>query len=335
VDEVELPDPGPDQVIIKQFASGICYSQLHQLHNPALRTPLLLGNESTGVVLARGANVTDVSEGDHVIVTWIPRAAEPGEPRPQPSSVTYRRETLNTGVFTWAEATIVHHQYVVPLDRDLPVVPTAIVGCAVMTGCGAALNTVRVEKGDSVAVYGVGGIGLCIVQTCSNAGAHPIIAVDISDDKLAFARKFGATAGVNVTHEDPVVRIRELCEGGVDYAFDAVGIPKTIEQVLPSVRPGIGGLREGGTAILVGVPQTTVTLNMRDLFSGRTFKGSIGGTSRPQSDFPTYLRWFKEGKLPLDLLVTQRFKLDQVNEACLALEEGQISGRAILEFDGA
>lgn len=333
VDEIELPDPGPEQVVVQQFASGVCHSQLHQIHNPASRRPLLLGHESTGVVLAKGSAVTHVKEGDRVMLTWIPRAAFDGMQRPAPASMRFRGEEVRAGgVFTWAECTIADQNYVVRLDEDAPTDVTAIIGCAVMTGCGAALNTAGVRANDSVAVYGVGGIGLCIVQASSNAGAYPIIAIDLMDDKLEFARKFGATHTVNASNDDPIERIREITGGGADYAFDAIGVPKTMEQVLPSVRPGVGGLREGGTAVLVGVPQVPATLNMRDLFSGRTYRGSIGGSSRPDRDFPMFLRWFKEGRLPLDLLVTRRYKLDQINEACGALERGEITGRAILEF---
>jgi Zn-dependent alcohol dehydrogenase len=333
VEEIDLPDPAPSQVIVKQFASGICHSQLHQLHNPASRTPLLLGHESTGVVVAKGSEVTHVKEGDRVMVTWIPRAAEEGAPRPQPSVVKFRGEDVTAGAFTWAEATVADQQYVVKMADDVATDVTAIIGCAVMTGCGAAINTAKVQKGNSVAVIGVGGVGLCIVQAAANAGASPIIAVDLSDEKLAFARKFGATIGVNAANEDPIVKVRELTGGGVDFAFDAIGVQKTMEQVLPMARPGVGGLKDGGMAVLVGVPQTTATLNMRDLFAARTYRGTIGGSSTPDRDFPMYVDWFKQGKLPLDLLVTERFKLDQINEACHALEQGKIAGRSILVFD--
>ncbi len=333
IEEIELPDPAPHQVLVKQFASGVCHSQLHQLHNPASRTPLLLGHESTGVVVAKGSEVTHVKEGDRVMVTWIPRAAKAGMARPQPSVVKFRGEDVTAGAFTWAEATIADQQYVVKMVDDVATDVTAIIGCAVMTGCGAVLNTAKVQKGNSVAVIGVGGVGLCIVQACANIGADPIIAVDLSDEKLAFARKFGATLGVNAANEDAIMKVRELTNGGADFAFDAIGVQKTMEQVLPMARPGIGGLQEGGTAILVGVPQTTATLNMRDLFSARTYRGTIGGSSRPDVDFPMYVDWFKQGKLPLELLVTERFKLDQINEACHALETGKIAGRSILVFD--
>jgi Zn-dependent alcohol dehydrogenase len=334
IEEIELPDPGPSHVVVKQFASGVCHSQLHQLHNPASRTPLLLGHESTGVVVAKGSDVTHVKEGDRVMLTWIPRSAAEGLPRPQPAQTTFRGGPVaGAGVFTWAEATIADQQYVVKLgDDQVATDVTAIIGCAVMTGCGAALNTAGVRANASVAVFGAGGVGLCIIQACANVAAYPIIVVDLTDEKLAFAKKFGATIGVNASQEDAVARIRELTGGGVDFAFDAIGVPKTMEQILPAVKPGVGGLREGGTAVLVGVPQVPATFNMRDMFAGRTYRGSIGGSSRPDRDFPMYVRWFKEGRLPLDVLVSRRYKLDQINEACGALERGEIAGRAILEF---
>ena len=257
---INLPDPGDTQIIVKQFASGVCHSQLHQIHNPASARPLLLGHESTGVVVAKGKGVTHVKEGDHVMVTWVPRNPQAAaEPR-VPLNIFYQGQPASCqAVFTWAEDTIADHRYVVPMANDVATDVTSIVGCAVMTGVGAAINTAKVQKGNSVAIYGLGGVGLSIVQGCANIGADPIIAVDISDDKLEFARKFGATICVNGAKDDPVAKIRELTKGGVDFAFDAIGIPKTMEQVLPTVRPGITGLREGGMAVLVGVPQTTAT----------------------------------------------------------------------------
>lgn len=334
VEEIDIPDPGPTQVVLKQFASGVCHSQLHQLHNPQSRTPLLLGHESTGVVVAAGSAVGHVKEGDKVMVTWVPRDAYPGMPRPEPATVGFRGERLSVpGVFTWAEATIADGQFVVKMDPANEVLDvTAIIGCAVMTGCGAAVNAAQVRPNDSVAVFGVGGVGLCIVRACANVAADPVIAVDLSDEKLEFARKFGATVGVNAAREDAVARVRELTAGGADFAFDAIGVPQTMEQVIQAARPGQGGLRRGGTAVLVGVPQVPATLNMRDIFLGRSYIGTIGGDSRPDRDFPMFLRWFQEGRLPLDLLVTRRYKLDQINEACGALERGEIAGRSILEF---
>ena len=334
VDEVELPVPDDEQVVVKLFASGICHSQLHQMHNPALVRPLLLGHEATGVVVSKGKDVTHVKEGDRVIVTWVPRDGHEGMNPPTQGTMSYGGKQASWQASpTWAESTIAHQQYVVKMPDDVATDVTAIVGCAVMTGVGAVINTAKVEAGSTVAIYGVGGVGLCILQACVIAGASRIIAVDLSDDKLAFARSFGATDTINASKDDPVEKIRELTNGGADYAFDAIGRQKTMEQILPSVKQGIVAVREGGTAVLVGVPQTPATFNMRDFFLARTYKGTWGGSSRPERDYPKFIEWFKQGKLDLDRLVSARYKLDQINEACHALESGQIAGRAILTFD--
>ncbi len=333
VDEIEMPEMDADQVQVKLFASGICHSQLHQMRNPALVRPLLLGHEATGVVTAKGANVKHVKEGDHVMVTWVPRDGYEGMPTPTQGSMTYAGKTASWQASpTWAEDCVAHEQYVVKMDNSIATDVTAIIGCAVMTGVGAAMNTARVGKGESVAVYGAGGVGLCIVQACKNLGAEPIIVVDLADDKLEFAKQFGATITINASREDPVERIKEITNGGAHFAFDAIGVQKTMEQIVPSVRQGIVAIREGGTAVLVGVPQTTATFTMRDFFLARTLRGSYGGSSRPETDFPTFLQWFQEGKLPLDKLVSKRYKLDEINEACEALAHGEIHGRSILEY---
>jgi Zn-dependent alcohol dehydrogenase len=339
VDEIDLPDPGPTHVVVKQFASGVCHSQLHELHNPNPRVPLVLGHESTGVVVATGSEVGHVKEGDNVMLTWVTRAPADGLAPAQPARVTFRGQPINfgapaaTGVFTWAETVIADQQYVVKLAETVATDVTSIIGCAVMTGCGAALNSAGVRAGDSVAVFGAGGVGLCIIQACANVSAYPVIAVDLTEEKLDFAKKFGATIGVNASQGDPVEKIRELTGGGVDFAFDAIGVAKTMEQILLAARPGVIGLRDGGTAVLVGVPHGAApSIEMRLLFGGKVYRGAPGGSSRPDRDFPTYVRWFKEGKLPLDQLVTRRYTLDEINEACNALERGEVAGRAILAF---
>lgn len=341
IDDIDIPEPGPSHVVVKQFATGVCHSQLHELHRPAPATPLVLGHESTGVVVAKGGDVTHVQTGDHVMVTWVQRGAAPGLPAPTPAEVTYKGSPINfgapvfTGVFTWAETTVVDQQFVVKLDQDVATDVTSIVGCAVMTGCGAVINSAMVRPGNSVAIIGAGGVGLSIIQACSNIGAYPIITVDLTDEKLAFAEQFGSTAGVNASVVDAVEKVRELTGVGVDFAFDAIGLGTTIEQALQMARPRIPGDREGGTAILVGVPHgEPPNVPMQLIFGGKVYRGAPGGSSRPDRDFPMYIRWLKEKKLPLDLMVTQRFKLDEINEACQALGNGEIAGRAIVEFGG-
>lgn len=339
VDDIDIPKPGPTHVVVKQFATGVCHSQLHELHRPAPAFPLVLGHESTGVVVSTGSEVTHVQTGDHVMVTWVQRSAAPGLPVPVPATVMYKGTQVNfgapvfTGVFTWAETAIVDQQFVVPFPKDVATDVTSIIGCAVMTGCGAAINAAMVRPNNPVAIIGAGGVGLSVIQACANIGAHPIITVDLTDEKLKFAEQFGSTIGVNAAKDDAVEKVRELTNGGVEFAFDAIGVGKTIEQALQMARPRVPGEREGGTAILVGVPHGDApNVPMQMIFGGKVYRGAPGGSSRPDRDFPMYVRWLKEGKLPLDLMVTQRFKLDEINEACEALGNGEVAGRAIVEF---
>jgi Zn-dependent alcohol dehydrogenase len=274
------------------------------------------------------------------MLTWVQRDRFENTPDPTPWRATYQGKQVRhgdrspTGVFTWADTVIADQQYVVKLmDFDVPTDVTSIVGCAVMTGCGAAVNSARVRPGQSVAVIGAGGVGLCVLQAAYNLGAHPIIVVDLNDDKIAFAKRFGAGIGINASQEDPVARIQEITQGGADFVFDAIGLGTTIEQMLAATRPGANGLKDGGTAVLVGVPHgTPPTINPRDLFVGKIFRGAPGGSCRPDRDLPMFVRWFKEGRLPLDQLVTRRYTLDQINDACEALAHGEIAGRAIVEF---
>jgi Zn-dependent alcohol dehydrogenase len=157
--------------------------------------------------------------------------------------------------------------------------------------------------------------------------------VDLRVEKLDLAVGFGASHGVNAAKEDPVERIRALTKGGADFVFDVIGVPKTVSQLMPSVRPGIFGYVEGGTGVLIGVPAADPQIPVRDIFRGaKKFIGTSGGTGHPERDFPLYLHWFERGKMPLDKLVTRRYKLGEVNDACHALEHGEIMGRAIIEF---
>ncbi len=355
--DVDLPAPGPGDVVVRQFASGICHSQLHQLHRPRT-APILLGHESTGEVVAVGEGVDHVAPGDTVLVTWVPRNPD--------AAATWSggvRLDLGDGTsaatadcFTWGTHTIVNSQLVVKAPADIALDVTAIIGCAVMTGAGAVLHTAGVSAGDTVAVFGVGGVGLSAVSAAAAVGASMVIAVDLDDDKLAFARRFGATHGVNASKGDPIEQIRALTRAhfadpatrpqryaglgfrgmaieGVDYAFDCIGLKVTMEQIVPAVRPGRFGVSQGGTAVLVGVPMTSVELPAGEmLLAEKSFKGSIGGSCTPDVDFPRFLEWHRDGQLRLDDMVTARFALDEVNEACEALSSGRIAGRAIFDL---
>ena len=334
VEQVNLPDPGPNQVVVKQFYSGVCHSQLHQMHRPRTDN-VILGHESTGVVLKAGSNVSHIKEGDRVMVTWVARNRDVLNRPLEPAVLDLPDGTkaLSQNVFTWADHTIADEQYVVKMAEDVPTDVTSIIGCAVMTGAGAVYHTAGVKEGQSVAIFGVGGVGLSAVVAAAVVGANPIIAVDLSEDKLEFAKRFGATIGVDASKVDAVEEVKRLTGGGADFAFDCIGVKKTMEQILPAVRSGVVGGESGGTAVLVGVPMTTAELDMRDmLINEKIYKGSIGGSCKPDRDFPMFVRWFKEGQLDLNAMVTTRFKLDQINEATTALQKGQIAGRAILEM---
>ncbi|MFQ5682977.1 MAG: zinc-binding dehydrogenase [Candidatus Binatia bacterium] len=347
VDEVTFPDPGPDQVLVKLFASGICHSQLHQIYRPAEawargRLPTLLGHESTGVVVARGRDVSHVKEGDHVITTWIDRNNAEGKLPPvshalnqrPPILATWRGKPVVASAATWAAHLLASERVVLPLGDDVPTDVTSIIGCAVPTGTGAIVNTLQVRAGASIAIFGAGGIGLCAITAAAAVAANPIIAIDMTDEKLSFARRFGATHGVNATSEDAVQRIMALTGAGVDYAIDAVGLPVTQEQILRAVRPGAPGLSRGGTALLIGLapPNTKALLDTTLFVGGRTFTRTHAGDCRPGRDFPMFIQWYREGKLRLDDLVTRRYALDQVNEAVTDLAEGRIMGRGIFTF---
>jgi Zn-dependent alcohol dehydrogenase len=325
----------------------VCHSQLHNIHNPRT-SALILGHESTGRVLAVGGEVVDLRVGDTVMVTWVPKdeaqARRPG--RPIRLDLPDGRRAVTANVFTWATHTLADEMFVVKVPAGIDHHSTAIIGCAVITGAGAVLHTAQVKPGDSVAIFGVGGVGLSAVAAAKVCGADPIIAVDLADDKLDFAKRFGATVGVNASQVDPVAAIREMTrqEGrfdilrkpleGVDFAFDCIGVPVTMRQISEVVRAGEFGLTRGGTAVLVGVPQTPIELDSRLLFVGeRSYRASLGGSCSPGVDLPRFLDWQAKGQLDLDAMVTERYPIDGISDAVHDLEQGRIAGRAILVFD--
>ena len=333
VDEIEVPDPKPDQVLVKLYSSGICHSQLHQMHNPESARPFVMGHEGTGVVSKTGRDVTHLKEGDTAIVTWVPRMPTRGRRPPYMTGATYHEQPLNGMVWTWGEDVLTLSDYVVKVASDVPKGASSIVGCAVLTGAGAVLNTARPRPGDSVAIFGLGGVGLCALKMADLMLAHPIIAVDLHDEKLQFAKGFGATHLVNASKVDAVQAIIDITKGGADFVFDAIGVLKSMEQILPATRSGGPGAdNHGGMAVLIGWPQTEITVDARHFMQNqRTYRGSLGATY-PEKDFEMFLRWDKEGKFPLDKLVTKSYGLEDINEACDDLQKGRIQGRAIIEY---
>jgi Zn-dependent alcohol dehydrogenase len=335
IDEIDIPDPGPNQVTVRNFASGVCYSQVHQLRNPGLPRPMGLGHEGSGVVAHAGRDVTHVKEGDHVISTWVSRRPIRGLPVSKPTGATFRGEEViaDGDVYTWSEHMVTSADKVIPMSPSDPLDSSCLIGCAVLTGAGAVLNTANVQTGESVAVFGAGGVGLSAIGAAAITGADPIIAIDLHDAKLRFAEEFGATHAINASEADSVDAIREISPGGVDYAFDAVGVPATAVQILDAVTQG--GPRAdnlGGTAVLLGIPVSDVLVDLNEiLLYQRHLCGSLGATE-PDTDFPLFLEWMRDGRFPLEKLVTDRYSLDEVDDARVALEEGEILGRAIVEL---
>jgi Zn-dependent alcohol dehydrogenase len=218
IDEIDIPDPGANQVTVRNFASGVCYSQVHQLRSPGLPRPMGLGHEGSGAVTQVGKDVTHVREGDHVISTWVPRTPIRGLPVSKPTGATLQGRAIvaDGDVYTWSEHMVTFAEKVVPMSPSDPIDISCLIGCAVLTGAGAVLHTAKIGPGQSVAVFGVGGVGLSAIGAATIAGAHPISAVDLDDRKLQFAREFGATHGINASNTDAVKAIWEINPGGVD-----------------------------------------------------------------------------------------------------------------------
>jgi Zn-dependent alcohol dehydrogenase len=343
--ELALPAPGPHQVVVKQMATGVCHTQVHQINAPH-DAPILLGHEGIGIVVATGDAVEHVREGDKVLVSWIPRDAANSDRPPEVSRLTLPdgRVATSPNVFSWADHVICDEQYVVGVPDAAYVDVACIVSCAVLTGAGAVSNTADVQAGESVAVFGVGGVGLAAVTAARIAGAEPIIAVDLDPGKLELARKTGATHTINAAEEDPVARIHELTPSdgftffrepvtGVDYAFDCMGAQITTQQAVAATRTGAFANRRGGTAVLVGLPRSGPDFDLVDLLlNEKTLRASLGGSCTPRTDIPRFLDWYASGELDLDVLITRRYSLDDIGDAVADLEAGRIEGRAIITF---
>ena len=335
VETIEVPDPGPGEVLVSVQACGVCHTDLHYREGAINdEFPFLLGHEASGIVEEVGDGVTDVAPGDFVILNWRAvcgqcRSCRRG--RPWYCFATHnatQKMTLDgielspaLGIGAFAEKTLVHAGQATKVDPAARPEVAGLVGCGVMAGLGAAMNTGNVGRGDSVAVFGCGGVGDAAIAGSSLAGAHTIIAVDLDDRKLAIAREFGATHTVNSSTEDPVEAIRSLTGGnGVDVAIEAVGLPVTYEQAFYS--------RDlAGTVVLVGVPnpEMKIELPMIEVFGrGGTLKSSWYGDCLPSRDFPMLIELYLQGRLDLDRFVSETISLDDVEEAFHAMERGEV-----------
>jgi S-(hydroxymethyl)glutathione dehydrogenase / alcohol dehydrogenase len=349
VEEVELEAPHAQEALIRIHAAGVCHSDLHT-YKGELRTtpPVVLGHEGAGIVEAVGPGVTRVKPGDRVMINWLPSCLEcpsclAGRPtlceRVGPTTIqskmpdgTMRHRTLDgmelkpyLSSATMGEYAVIHQNGLVPLPDDVSFEVGAVIGCAVLTGVGAVLNTAQVRPGSSAAVIGCGGVGLSALLGCVLAGCYPIIAVDIVPTKLEFARQLGATHVVNSREEDAVQALRRITRLGPDYAFDSVGASVTISQALLGVRPA-------GTAVVMGMHslKEEVPISAAALIAqNKSLLGSFAGSSRPLLDLPKLIELYRAGRLPVDQLITHRYALDQVNQAFADLEAGK-TARSVL-----
>jgi S-(hydroxymethyl)glutathione dehydrogenase / alcohol dehydrogenase len=345
IEELELDPPKTGELQVRMAASGVCHSDLHVaqgVHPTEL--PVVLGHEGAGIVEQVGPGVVGLAPGDHVLLTWLPycghcRSCAGGWPNRCENTAWYDA-TLEDGTCrfhagsspvhhyntsSFAERSVVPARTAVKVDPSLPLTELALMGCAVMTGVGAVINTARVRPGDRVAVVGCGGVGLNVVQGARIAGASTIVAVDVVDEKLELARELGATAVVNASHGDPVASVHELVPGGVDHAFEALGRPATIETTL-----ALTG--RGGQAVLIGMapPDARVGLDaLTTTLEERCVRGSWYGSCVPLRDIPLLVELYRDGHLRLEPLITT-CTLDGVNEAFARMEAGETARSVIV-----
>jgi S-(hydroxymethyl)mycothiol dehydrogenase len=333
---ITIPDPGPGEVVVAVQACGVCHTDLTYREGGINdQFPFLLGHEAAGVVEEVGDGVDSVAVGDFVILNWRAvcgqcRACKRG--RPQHCFDTFNADQKMTledgteltpalGIGAFAEKTLVHAGQCTKVDANADPAVAGLLGCGVMAGLGAAVNTGNVSRGDSVAVIGCGGVGDAAIMGARLAGAGTIIAVDRDPRKLEWARELGATHTVNATETDTVEAVQELTGGfGADVVIDAVGRPETWRQAFYA--------RDlAGTVVLVGVPTPDMTLEMPlvDFFSrGGSLKSSWYGDCLPERDFPTLVDLYQQGRLPLDRFVSERIKLDEVEEAFHTMHKGEV-----------
>ncbi|WP_439657211.1 S-(hydroxymethyl)mycothiol dehydrogenase [Lentzea sp. HUAS TT2] len=336
VETILVPDPGPGEALVKVQACGVCHTDLHYREGGINdEFPFLLGHEAAGVVEAVGDGVTDLAPGDFVILNWRAvcgscRSCLRG--RPQYCFNTHNAAQSMTladgtplspalGIGAFAEKTLVHSGQCTKVNPKAPAEVAGLLGCGVMAGIGAAINTGGVTRGDSVAVLGCGGVGDAAIAGARLAGARTIIAVDLDDTKLEWARRFGATHTINAREQDVVDAIRELTEGnGADVVIDAVGRPETFQQAFYA-------RDHAGTAVLVGVPTPDMKLELPliDVFSrGGAVKSSWYGDCLPSRDFPMLIDLYLQGRLDLGAFVSETIGLGDVEKAFEDMHHGRV-----------
>ena len=346
IEEVQIDNPRPREVLVRTAAVGVCHSDLHYIDGHyATPTPTILGHEAAGIVEKVGADVRYVQPGDHVIsclsvfcghcahcTTGRPFICE----NPETARTPDDRPRLQQGgqpvhqfynLSSFAEYMLVHEHALVKIRPDMPLDRAALIGCAVTTGVGAVTNTAQVEIGATIAVIGCGGIGLSAINGAAISGAGRIIAIDLNDSKLDTARNFGATDTINATSMNPVEAVRELTGGGVAYSFEAIGRKQTTEQAFRM-------LATGGTATVIGmVPEgEMVEIEAAELINDKTLRGSNMGSNRFRVDMPNYVDFYLDGRLKLDAMISRRIRLEDVNDAFAEMKRGEVA-RSVITFD--
>jgi alcohol dehydrogenase len=343
IQEVELEGPGQGEILVRMGAAGLCHSDLSVINGDRPRpTPMALGHEAAGVVEALGPGVDDLKKGDHVVLVFVPSCGHCNpcaEGRPalcEPGAAANTAGTLLSGarrlfsndgkpVFhhmgcsAFAEAAVVSRRSAVKVNPDLPLDEAALFGCAILTGVGAVVNTAQVRAGSSVAVVGLGGVGLASVLGSVASGARHTVAVDLSNDKLALAKSLGATHTFNAGDPELVEKVKKATNGGVDYAIEMAGSTRAFETAYRITR-------RGGTTVTAGLPPPSATWAMPStnlVAEERTIKGSYIGTCVPSRDLPRYIDLYMQGRLPVDKLMSGRLKLEQINEGFDLLHEGK------------
>jgi S-(hydroxymethyl)glutathione dehydrogenase/alcohol dehydrogenase len=348
---LDLQQQGPQagEARVRVMATGVCHSDWHIMNGDwPLPLPMVLGHEAAGIVEELGPGVTNVKPGDHIIFSFRPHCGHclycstgrsvlcDGYKSARFGMLdgTYRLKRDGQDVFqlarlgTFAEYVVCPAEMLVPIRKEMPWPQAALMGCCVPTGVGAVTRCANVEAGASVVVIGCGGVGLNVVQGARLAGAGMIIACDLLDNKLEFAREFGATHTINASRDNVVDRVRELTDGrGADYAFDAIGSEATTIQILDAIRAG-------GTAVIVGMAAMSARAPIAPYFMAlheKTIKGTIYGSVRPNLDFPRLVDLYLERRLKVDELVSRTYKLDEINEGFAALRSGSVK-RGVVVF---
>jgi S-(hydroxymethyl)glutathione dehydrogenase / alcohol dehydrogenase len=317
--ELEIPDLKPGQVLVEIAFSGVCHTQVLECRGYRGQDPFLphcLGHEGSGRVCAIGSGVTKVKVGDQVILSWIK-----GSGMNIPGTV-YRwgdRGVNAGGITTFSQHAIVSENRVTVMPEEMSLRDAALLGCAAPTGLGAVFNTAQPSPGQSLAVFGSGGIGLCAVAGAAIAGCVPIIAIDLQPQKLELAVKMGATHTINASQTDPIAALNQICRGGVDFAIEATGRPAVMGQALQSVR------NQGGIAVVIGNARygERIELDPGQLNAGKQLRGTWGGDTVPDRDFPRYGKLIHIGKLNLAPLVSTIYRLNDMNVALNDLETGK------------